>query len=112
MRHLLMLLGLLKIMAAKNWEAHQIDVYNVFLHGDLKEEVYMKLSQGVQHKDSTKVCRLYKSLYGLRQAPRCLFEKLTSALTKFGFKQSYVDYLLFTLSRGGLELRVLIYVDD
>lgn len=89
-----------------------MDVQNTFLHGALKEEVYMKLPQGFQHKDPSKVCRLYKSLYGFRQAPHCWFEKLTYTLTKIGFTQSYDDYSLFTLSRHGLELRVLIYVDD
>lgn len=89
-----------------------MDVHNAFLHGDLKEEVYIKLPQGFQHKDPSKVCLLHKSLYELCQAPRCWFEKLTSALTKFGFTQSYADYSLFTLSRHGLELRVLIYLDD
>lgn len=62
---------LLKLVATKNWETHQMDVYNAFLHGDLKEEVYMKLPQGFQHKDSSKMCRLHKSLYGLRHSPRC-----------------------------------------
>lgn len=77
-----------------------MDVHNAFLYGDLKEEVYMKLPQGFQHKDPSKVCRLHKSLYGLCHVPCCWFEKPTSALTKFGFIQSHADYSLFTLSRG------------
>ncbi|KAG7578881.1 Reverse transcriptase RNA-dependent DNA polymerase [Arabidopsis thaliana x Arabidopsis arenosa] len=104
--------GLLRIVAAEKWEVHQMDVHNAFLHGDLEEEVYMKLPVGFRHSDSKKVLRLHKSLYGLKQAPRCWFAKLSSALTKFGFVQSYSDYSLFTLSRAGVELRVLIYVDD
>ena len=63
--------ALLRIVAAKKWEIHQIDVHNAFLRGDLEEEVYMKLPSGFSHSDPTKVCRLRKSLYGLRQAPRC-----------------------------------------
>ena len=103
--------GLLRYVAAKNWEAHQMDVHNAFLHGDLEEKVYMKLPVGFRHSSPNKVCRLHKSLYGLKQASRCWFAKLTSALTKFGFVQSYADYSLFMYSRGDVELRVLIYVD-
>lgn len=89
-----------------------MDVHNVFLHGDLQEEVYMRMPPGFTHSDSSKVCRLRKSIYGLRQAPRCWFTKLSSALEKFGFVQSYSDYSLFTYSKGGVEVRVLVYVDD
>lgn len=104
--------SLLKIVTAKKWEAHQMDVHNAFLHGDLEEEVYMKLPVGFRHSDPKKVCRLHKFLYGLKKAPRCWFAKLSSALTKFGFVQSYSVYSLFTLSRARVELRVLMYVGD
>lgn len=104
--------SLLKIVAANNWEVHQMDVHNAFLHGDLHEEVYIKLPQGVTSSEPNKVCKLHKSLYGLKQAPRCWFEKLTKALIRAGFVQSYSDYSLFIYSHGHVEIRVLIYVDD
>ena len=104
--------GLLGLVAAKGWEIHQMDVHNAFLHGDLKEEVYMRLPPGFTHSDPTKVCRLRKSLYGLRQSPRCWNEKLTNSLTEYGFQQSYSDYSLFMYTKGSKELRVLFYVDD
>ena len=89
-----------------------MDVHNAFLHGDLQEEVYMKLPPGFQVASPRKVCKLQKSLYGLKQAPRCWFAKLSTALLKYSFKQSYADYSLFSLCRGTLRLHVLVYVDD
>ena len=104
--------SLLRVIAGKGWIVHQMDVHNAFLHGDLKEEVYMKLPQGFQASDPNKVCRLHKAVYGLRQAPRCWYSKLTDALKRYGFKTSRTDYSLFIYSSKGVELRVLIYVDD
>lgn len=79
-------------------------MHNAFLHGDVEEKFYMKLPVGFRHSDPKKVCRLHKSLYGLKESPRCWFAKFSSALTNFGFVQSYSDYSLFTLSRAGVEL--------
>lgn len=72
----------------------------------------MKMPPGFYGDSPTKVCKLRKSLYGLKQTPRCWFAKLSDALKRFGFKQSYFDYSLFTIIKGGRSLRVLVYVDD
>lgn len=103
---------ILKLAAALNWYVHQMDVHNAFLHGDLEEEIYMKLPQGFTCSDPTKVCRLKKSLYGLRQAQRCWYAKLTTALTQFGFSHDYADHSLFSKVRGSVCIHILIYVDD
>lgn len=103
---------LLRIVAANQCEVFQMDVNNTFLHGDLDEEVYMKLPPSFRHSHPDKVCRLCKSLYGLKQAPRCWFKKLSDSLLRFWFVQSYDDYSLFSYTHKGIELRVLIYVDD
>ena len=95
-----------------NWDVHQMDVYNAFLHGDLEEEIYMKLPPGFKASDPAKVCRLRKSLYGLKQSPRCWFSKLSTSLKEYGFEQNLLDYSLFTLDKDGAQLRVLVYVDD
>lgn len=59
-----------------------------------------------------KVCRLVKSLYRLKQAPRQWNHKLTEALINIGFKQSQYDYFLFTRKSGEGMTIVLVYVDD
>ena len=59
-----------------------------------------------------KVCCLRKSLYDLKQAPRCWFSKLAHSHRIYGFTQSYSNYSLFTYRRGTMKLNILVYVDD
>ena len=81
----------LSIAVSRGWELHQMDVNNTFLHGDLEEEVYMTLPLGFRIPNSKKVCRLRKSLYGLKQASRLWFAKLSSKLMEYDFHKSYAD---------------------
>lgn len=87
--------SLLAVVAINYWTVHQMDVKNAFLQGDHDEVVYMKLppgytlqSQGESHTSLTsisspKVCKLLKSLNGLKQAPRQWFFKLSTTLQSF-----------------------------
>ncbi|WMV28467.1 hypothetical protein MTR67_021852 [Solanum verrucosum] len=84
------------IAAQHDWHIHQLDVYNVFLQGDLHDEVYMQLPQGFpSQRESGIVCRLVKSLYGLKQESRQWNVKLTEALLHSQFQQSKLDHSLF-----------------
>lgn len=102
----------LGVASAKNWKLHQMDVHNEFLHVDLTEEVYMKPPPRFRPNEPNMVCRLKKSLYGLKQASRCWFKKFKGALLGYGFTQSYSDYSMFYLRKEGSEIYVLVYVDD
>ncbi|GKD23982.1 ribonuclease H-like domain-containing protein, partial [Tanacetum coccineum] len=87
------------------------DVNNAFLYGDLEEVVYMKPPERYFPSDK-EVCRLKKSLYGSKQAPRQWNAKLNSTLIENGFSQSKSDYSLYTKYDKGVFLTLLVYVDD
>ncbi|PHT38386.1 hypothetical protein CQW23_21959 [Capsicum baccatum] len=95
---------------------YQLDFNNAFLHGDLHEEVYIKPPLGLTLSSSIPtstplVCKLRKSLYGLKQASRQWFSKISDALSR-GYSSSKNDYSLLT-KRVGHSLTVLtVYVDD
>ena len=57
----------MSLAANLDWELHQLNIKNAFLNGDLEEEIFMRISPGFEEKG--KVCKLIKSLYGLKQSP-------------------------------------------
>ncbi|PWA87032.1 ribonuclease H-like domain-containing protein [Artemisia annua] len=102
----------LSIAVSNKWSIFQLDVNNAFLYGELEEDVYMKLAEGFGDKDDKRVCKLVKSLYGLKQTPRKWNEKLTSVLKENGFVQSPNDFSLFIKNENDVMLVLLVYVDD
>ncbi|KAK1422630.1 hypothetical protein QVD17_17916 [Tagetes erecta] len=95
-----------------NWPLYQLDVDNAFLYGDLNEEVYMKPPEGYYSPTETRVCKLNRSLYGLKQASRMWNEKLVGVLVDYGFVQSKCDHSLFIRRSGSIIVMALVYVDD
>lgn len=89
-----------------------MDVNNAFLHGDLQENVYMKIPPGLSTSKPNQVCKLSKSLYGLKQASRKWYEKLTTLLISNDYKQAASDASLFTKSTPETFTIILVYVDD
>jgi len=103
----------LSLAVARGWCLRQLDVQNVFLHGVLEEEVYIRQPPGFENpKCPSFVCKLKKAIYGLKQAPRAWYAELSSKLVVLGFVPSRSDTSLFIYSKGGVEIYMLIYVDD
>jgi len=85
---------------------------NAFLHGDLHEEIYIKLPPGIHTNIRNAVSKLNKSLYGLKQASRQWYAKLSEVLYRRGYKDSENDHSLFFKSQHDSVVFLAIYVDD
>jgi hypothetical protein len=101
----------LAIATAKGWEVRQMDVKNVFLHGDLSEEIYMEQPQGFI-QNSSLVCRLKKYLYGLKQAPRAWYAKMDSYFLSHDFVRCKYDSNVYMLRTANSVMILVLYVDD
>ena len=97
-------------------EVEQLDVKIAFLHGDLEEEIYMHQPEGFTSLEKGKenmVCRLKKSLYELKQAPRQWYQKFKSFMVDHAFHKTQADHCVFVKRYDGMDfLILLLYVDD
>lgn len=104
---------LLSIVVAFDLEVEQMDVKTAFLHGDLEEEIYMKQPEGFAVKGKKElVCKLKKSLYGLKQSPRMWYQKLYTYLLGLGFSRSKDDHYVYFKLVGDHFIYIALYVDD
>ena len=105
---------LLSLPVNKEWPLYQLDVKNAFLNGDLEEEVYMTIPPGLENSSNSRlVCKLKKSLYGLKQSPRAWFDRFKKAVITNGYHQCQADHTLFVKPNSGGKITILIvYVDD
>lgn len=93
---------LLTIAGYKQMMVHHVDVKSAYLNGQLKEEIYMYQPKGfvVPGKEHL-VCKLQRSLYGLKQAARVWNETIHALLLELGFMQSSADPCLYTKKLTG-----------
>ncbi len=104
---------LVALAASTEQLLHQVDVETAFLHGRLEEEVYMQQPQGYRDKKQpSSVCRLKKSLYGLKQSPRAWNTVLHEHLLKMGFRQATSDTCVYSYVSASSRLLLAVYVDD
>ena len=103
----------ISLAATHNWDLHQLDIKNDFLHGDLQEEVYMEQPPGfVAQGEIGKICCLRKLLYGLKQSPCAWFGKFNQAVEKFGLQKSKSDHFVFYRNSILGIILLVVYVDD
>ena len=104
---------LLALVALLSLELEQLDVKTTFLHGDLDEEIYMEQPEGfVQHQKGGLVCKLKKSLYGLKQSSRQWYKKFDSFMVSQGYTRSEYDLCLYFERLNDIFIILVLYADD
>jgi transposase InsO family protein len=105
---------LLSMAVQTDMKIHKMDVKTAFLHGELEEEVYLDPPKNVPRPPGGEdmVWLLRRSLYGLRQAPRCWNKRLHKFLISLGFRRLESDHGTYILGSGEEKLLLTVYVDD
>src|SRR5438046_746606 len=103
---------LLAIAAIYGLEIHQMDVMTAFLAGDLEEEIFMEQPEGfeVGTKEDDLVCRLRRTLYGLKQGTRVWNQRIRLFLKSIGFDQTYSDPCVYINKKT--DIIIAMWVDD
>jgi hypothetical protein len=106
--------AVLALVAHYDMALEQMDVKTTFLHGDLEEQIYMEQPEGFsQPGHEHLVCKLKKSLYGLKQSPRQWYKRFDSYMIKIGYKRCEYDCCVYVRSLDdGSFIFLLLYVDD
>ena len=103
--------AMLAMTAQYGWYLNQYDVKNAYLNGTLNEEIYMRPPPGF-NDGTNRVCRLQKSIYGLKQAGNVWNNTLTNALTDLSYRQIKSDYGVYVRQKGDKFSILLVWVDD
>ncbi|GJV53753.1 putative ribonuclease H-like domain-containing protein [Tanacetum coccineum] len=92
---------------------YQLDVKSAFLYGEIEEEVYVTQPKGFEDPYFPKhVYRVVKALYGLHQAPRAWYARLSAFLLQHNYRRGTIDKTLFIKKDSRDILLVQVYVDD
>ena len=104
---------MLAIAAYFDYEIWQMDVKTAFLNGKIEEELYMIQPKGfVDPKDANKVCKLQRSIYGLKQASRSWNLRFDEVIKEFGFVQTDGEACIYKKVSGSSVAFLILYVDD
>ncbi|KAL0385915.1 UNVERIFIED_CONTAM: Retrovirus-related Pol polyprotein from transposon RE1, partial [Sesamum radiatum] len=103
----------LALASSYSWPVHQVDINNAFLYGFLDEDIYTYMQAPTGYSvPKERVCKLKRSLYGLKQASRQWNLELTSKLLAFSFCQSAHDHCSFIKHNEAGMMALLVYVND
>lgn len=100
------------LAAIHGLKLHSIDISHAFILGDLQEEVYMCQPEGFHEGGPNIVCKLNKSLYGLKQSAHNWNKKLHGVLSSMGFTRLESDRSVYIFIRGDVRIIVPVFVDD
>ena len=103
---------ILILASHQRMQVKHVDIKTAYLYATLQEEIYMKQPPGYISKDQSAVCRLKRSLYGLKQAARVWNQWIDTVLRENGFERSSADSCLYVRRSKEFMVFVLIYVDD
>ncbi|GAA5887223.1 hypothetical protein JCM3774_005659, partial [Rhodotorula dairenensis] len=104
---------LLALAARYRLHVHQADVDKAYLHGSLKEELYMRIPEGIDSNEfSGKVLKLDQALYGLKQAGRVWNHRIHATLEGLGYSRTKSDACIYVCREGGQYHYIALYVDD
>ena len=106
--------AVLALVAHFDMALEQMDVKTAFLHGDLEEQIYMEQPEGFsQPGQEHLVCKLKKSLYGLKQSPRQWYKRFDSYMIRIDYRRCEYDCCVYVRSLDdGPSIFLLLYVDD
>jgi hypothetical protein len=103
---------ILALAALEDLELRSVDISHAYLNGKLEEEIYMQQPEGFEVGGPNYVCRLLRSLYGLKQAGRVWSKLLYSVLVSMGFQRVQSDHGLYIFHRDGVKIFMPVFVDD
>ena len=104
---------LLAIAAKLDYEIWQMDVKTTFLNGNLEEDIYMRQPEGFIAKGQEHmVCKLQRSIYGLKQASRSWNIRFDQAIKTFGFDKNPDEPCVYKRIQGVTVIFLVLYVDD
>ncbi|PKI53823.1 hypothetical protein CRG98_025782 [Punica granatum] len=90
----------------------KMDVKTAFLNGDIEEDIFMDQPKGFEFNNKSKVCKLKRSIYGLKQASRSWNRRFDEAVKSFGFIKNEDEACVYKKASWSMIAFLVLYVDD